>query len=112
MDQSDLYIFLLIFIDLLLISIDLYWSLLIGIDRPPNLHLDQLIHIDPIGAIDPIDLPSPDMYFICICLPDHAFQPQETPAAWTPDQPLHTGICWMLQVCRQDSHGSKRPQFY
>ncbi len=23
--------------------------------------IDQLIHIDPIGAIDPIDLPSPDV---------------------------------------------------
>ncbi len=50
--------------DPLSIGIDLYWSLLIGIDRPPNLHLyvDQLIHIDPIGVIDPIDpidLPSP-----------------------------------------------------
>ncbi len=39
MDQSNLYIFILILIDLLLIGIDLYRSLLIlliGIDRPPN----------------------------------------------------------------------------
>ncbi len=55
MDQSDLYIFLLIFIDLLLVSIDPYQSVLIG----HLICIDQLIHIDPIGAIDPIDLPSP-----------------------------------------------------
>ena len=47
MDQWDLHVLLLIHIDLLLIHIDWYWStliLLIGIDRPPDLHRS----IDPL----------------------------------------------------------------
>ncbi len=103
MDQSDPYIFLLIFIDLLLISIYPYWLVLIGhlifIDQLipvtiviiPDVLVINLItklyqsclvvmasqtmlagmkfsitgtpnsHVDPIGAIDPIDLPSPEL---------------------------------------------------
>ncbi len=70
-DQLDLYIFLLIFIDLLLISIDPYWSVLIG----HLICIDQMIHIDPISAIDPIDpidLPSP-VTKVVNNLPDFAF---------------------------------------
>ena len=46
---------------LVMIDIDRHWSaliLLIGIDRPPNLHR-SIGSIGVIDPIDPIDLPSP-----------------------------------------------------